>query len=75
MAQNGIKCESLGATEYFFALDNELKAKFSLKDEIRKEANSVVKKLQDLGFEIHILSGDNENAVGAVAKNLGIKNY
>lgn len=75
MQENGIKCQSLGATEYFFAVGGEIKAKFSLNDEIRKDAPSVVAKLKNLGLEIYILSGDNEEAVRSVAQNLGIKNY
>ena len=75
MAQNGIDCQNLGSTEYFFAINNELKAKFKLKDELRKDAKSVIANLQNLGYEIYILSGDNENAVQNVALELGIKDY
>ncbi|QKF64129.1 heavy metal translocating P-type ATPase [Campylobacter corcagiensis] len=62
-------------TSYHFSFDGEILASFYLEDEIKDEANSVIKELKKLGFNIYLLSGDSENVVKKVAINLGIKNF
>ncbi|KAF2689971.1 heavy metal translocatin [Lentithecium fluviatile CBS 122367] len=47
-------------------------ATFRLKDRIRNTAKPVVKYLQDQDIAVHMLSGDNQGAVNAVAFTLGI---
>ena len=47
-------------------------ATFRLKDRIRHTALPVIKRLQDDGIAVHMLSGDNQGAVNAVAFALGI---
>ncbi|MEE9310144.1 MAG: heavy metal translocating P-type ATPase [Cocleimonas sp.] len=53
---------------------NEWLAVFYLQDEIRIEAKQTVEKLQSMGVSVSLLSGDNQQAVASVSKNLGIKN-
>jgi heavy metal translocating P-type ATPase len=47
-------------------------ATFRLKDRIRHTARPVIKRLQDQGIAVHMLSGDNQGAVNAVGFTLGI---
>ncbi|MDX1442308.1 MAG: heavy metal translocating P-type ATPase [Gammaproteobacteria bacterium] len=47
---------------------------FALEDRLRPEARAVVHGLQRRGLRVHLLSGDSEAAVTAVAKELGISN-
>lgn len=76
MRELGIKnVEHLDTSEYFFAINGKLAAIFELSDSIKNDAKSSVSELEKLGFEIFMLSGDNENAVKKIADEIGIKNY
>lgn len=45
------------------------------RDQLRPEAYAVIQYLEKKNYVIHILSGDREEAVAAVAQQLNIKNY
>lgn len=60
---------------YYFAIDNELLAHISVKDEIRQEAKQSIQSLKNLGLNIHMLSGDNKKEVKEIAQILEISNY
>lgn len=47
---------------------------FCLNDQLRKDTAQTLKILRYLGFEIHMLTGDNSSAVNEVAESLNIKN-
>lgn len=48
---------------------------FELDEGVRSEAASVISLLQSRGVEVQLLSGDSEQAVAAIAKQLGISHY
>ena len=48
---------------------------FELNEGVRSEAASVISLLQSRGVEVQLLSGDSEQAVAAIAKQLGISHY
>ena len=62
-------------TEIFLSSDKKLLAKFNLSDSLRDQAAESIKALKDLNKEVILLSGDNETAVSAVAKQVGIDNF
>ena len=62
-----------GCTVFCFAIGDELKAVFGLKDTVRPDALSVVSKLQVMGIDVHLVSGDDSGAVQEVAQQLGIE--
>ncbi|KAI8321898.1 heavy metal translocatin, partial [Martensiomyces pterosporus] len=47
---------------------------FALADQVRPEARSVVEKLKARGIEVWMISGDQQTAANAIAKQLGIDN-
>jgi P-type E1-E2 ATPase len=53
-------------------INNEHVATFRLKDRIRNTARPVIENLHNQGIVVHMLSGDNQGAVNAVAFTLGI---
>ncbi|MCI6989450.1 MAG: cadmium-translocating P-type ATPase [Campylobacter sp.] len=75
MNELGLNPENSDKTNYFFAIDGEILAKFELEDELRDDTKASIERLKKLGFDIHILSGDNEATVVKVALKLGVKNY
>lgn len=63
---------SLGLTTFCVSLDGELVAVFGLSDLLRPDAADTINQLQKRSIEVSIISGDNEEAVQSVARQLGI---
>lgn len=63
---------SQGYTVFCFTVDGTLVALFALEDSVRPEAFATVSKLQASNVSVHILSGDDDGAVQAVASQLNI---
>ncbi|UPT77155.1 cadmium-translocating P-type ATPase [Sulfurovum sp. XGS-02] len=57
---------------FFFMIDGRLIARFELSDTIREGAAKVIKKIQDLGVRVVMLTGDHEQSAQKVAKEVGI---
>jgi len=58
----------------FYANQNQLIGIFSIDDKIKPEAKSTIQKLKSLKMNVHVLSGDREEVVLKVAKELEIEN-
>lgn len=60
------------ATQVLLGDADGILARFSLRDELRPDADVAVERLRQLGLEVEILSGDAAGAVERVAGRLGI---
>lgn len=67
--------EDQAKTIIYFADKESVKAVFAVADEIKSTSKKAISKLQKLGIEIYMLTGDNEKTAKAVANQVGIKNY
>jgi Cu2+-exporting ATPase len=61
-----------GATRIFLADEENWLAAFDLADRIRPEAAALVEDLRARGIFVHLVSGDDPQLVGAMARRLGI---
>lgn len=59
-------------TQIFLADARRVHARFSLRDEIRADAATTVRQLQEAGLDVILMSGDHRAAARAVADRLGI---
>lgn len=75
MEENGFICEKSDFSNFFFAINGNLVAKFELKDEIRDGAFKMINSFKNFGLKTIMLSGDNENVVKDVAKILNIDEF
>ncbi len=57
---------------FFFTIDDTLVARFELTDTIREGATQAIKKIQNLGITVVMLTGDHEQSAQKVAKEVGI---
>ena len=57
---------------FFFAIDDQLIARFELSDTIREDAAETIEKLKKLGIRVVMLTGDHEKSAHKVAKTVGI---
>ncbi|EUC37825.1 hypothetical protein COCCADRAFT_32932 [Bipolaris zeicola 26-R-13] len=65
---------SQGYTAFCFTMDGSLAAVFGLEDSLRADTLSTITKLQQNQITVHVLSGDDDGAVRAVASQLQIPN-
>lgn len=62
-------------SEFYFAYDDKLLAKFELFDMPREDAASAIAKIKKMGIEIIMLTGDHERSAKKVASLVGIDRY
>jgi len=63
---------SQGKTVVFVVIEDELCGAIALGDEIRDTSRNAIKKLHDMGLEVVMLTGDNQQTAEYVAKELDI---
>ncbi len=79
----GLECKHKGksyklgkAIQGVCLTENDIEiAIFNFKDEIKEDAKSIIKQLNNLNISTELLSGDNEIEVKRIAKLAGIKNF
>jgi Cu+-exporting ATPase len=57
---------------FFFAIDDTLMAKFELQDSIREGAKESIQKIQKMGIEVIMLTGDHAQSAKNIAQKVGI---
>ena len=77
LRNNGISVEEVevGGTAIYVAKNGKYIGYVVLKDVVRDKAKELVKKLNSIGIEVILLSGDKESTVKEVAEAVGIKEY
>jgi Cu2+-exporting ATPase len=70
-AANGEKGQSV----IYLVKDGRVSAAFALADVVRPESHEAVRRLQQMGVEVAMLTGDSEAVAKAVAAELGIDRY
>lgn len=72
VADNVEESVNRGCTVIYIALDNIFAGYIALSDTVRKESTNMIKELNILNVQPILLTGDNENAAQAIAKQLDI---
>ncbi|HEX6914819.1 MAG TPA: heavy metal translocating P-type ATPase [Chitinophagaceae bacterium] len=62
-------------TVIFFAGERGFIAAIAIADKVKPSSVAAVKQLQQLGIEVHMFTGDNQQTAEAVAKQLGIASF
>ncbi|WBR54921.1 heavy metal translocating P-type ATPase [Campylobacter sp. VBCF_01 NA2] len=75
MCELGANVASGDLSEYFFMQNGQILAKFWLLAPLKDDSKEAIKTLQNLGYELHIISGDHQNAVSAIARELEIAKF
>ena len=63
-----------GRTSMYLAVAGNMQGIIAVSDPIKKDSQQAIKHLQDLGINVVMLTGDNEQTANAVAKQVGITN-
>lgn len=67
------KLQAEGKTTILVAVDNQLAGLLGVADTVKEHSADAVKKLNDMGLEVWMLTGDNEKTAAAIAEQTGIK--
>ncbi|PQJ73206.1 heavy metal translocating P-type ATPase [Polaribacter butkevichii] len=70
---NSLKSEA--KTVVYVAHKNRVVGLIAVADKVKETTLAAIEKLQQMGIEIHMLTGDNEQTAKAIANKVGIKNY
>ncbi|MBL4679609.1 MAG: cadmium-translocating P-type ATPase [Pseudomonadales bacterium] len=62
-------------TTIYVSRDEKLLGSFVLEDTLKEDSKDVIRRLQNMGINIVILSGDNKASTTKVAKSLGVENF
>lgn len=62
-------------TVIWFATSENALAVVAIADKIKKTSAEAVRRLQQMGIDIYMLTGDNENTAKAISEQVGIENY
>jgi Cu2+-exporting ATPase len=69
------QAETKGNSVIYLVQDGEIVACFALADLIRPESAAAIRKLQNMGVEVVMLTGDSKAVAKAIAEELGIQHY
>lgn len=62
-------------TVIYFADQQSVLAVIAIADQVKETSALAIKRLQQMGIDVFMLTGDNEQTAAAVAKEVGIKDY
>jgi len=62
-------------TVVFFANHGEVLAVIAIADKVKSSSKAAVEKLQSMGIEVYMLTGDNHHTAAAVAGEVGLTNF
>ena len=74
-AQSEEKTENEALTTIYFFTPNALLATLHIADRVKPTSRTALKELEQMGIEVHLLSGDSEKATAAMAQTLGITHF
>jgi len=69
-----MKLEEQGKTAMILATKNEILGAVAVADTVKPTSKEAIEKLQKLGIEVFMVTGDNERTAKAIAEQIGIKN-
>lgn len=68
------RLEEDGKTAMLIANKEQVMGIIAVADQVKESTAEVVKKLQDKGIEVYMITGDNRRTANAIAKQIGITN-
>ncbi|MBI5213669.1 MAG: copper-translocating P-type ATPase [Nitrospirae bacterium] len=69
------KISSEAKTPVFMAVDNEIKAVFSIADTIKEGSLEAISEMKKMGIDVIMLTGDHQNTGRAIANEAGIDRF
>ena len=71
----GEEAQKKGRTVSYLSIDNQVVGYVAIEDAIKENSKAAIREIQEEGIDILMLTGDNANTAGAVARELNLVNY
>ncbi|MEJ7695012.1 heavy metal translocating P-type ATPase [Daejeonella sp.] len=75
LVQKALKYQQKANTVVYYADQEMVLAVIAIADKVKETSARAVKVLQDMGIEVYMLTGDNEQTAKAVAQEVGIQHF
>jgi Cu2+-exporting ATPase len=69
------KWQHAAQTVIYFADDKNILAVIAIADQVKATSRQAIETLQNMGIEVHMLTGDNSQTAAAVANQVGVRHY
>ena len=75
LSQRAEVLKSEAKTVVYFSVGNEVEAIVAVADQVKTSAHSAIQQIQEMGINIYMLTGDNEQTASVIATQVGIENF
>jgi len=75
LAQRAEMLKSEAKTVVYFGVGEKVEAIIAIADRVKSTTLAAIQQMQQMGIEIYMLTGDNEQTAAVIANEVGIKNY
>lgn len=75
LAQRAEALKSEAKTVVYFGAGNKVESIVAIADKVKATTYSAIEQIKQMGIEVYMLTGDNEQTASAIAREVGIKNY
>ena len=73
--KKGEEAQKKGRTVSYLSVDSSVVGFVAIEDAIKENSKAAIQEIQEIGIDIMMLTGDNANTAGAVARELNLTNY
>lgn len=75
LQQHAIEWEQQAKTVIWFASSKQALAVLAISDKIKETSVEAIREIREMGIDVYMLTGDNEAAAKAIARQTGISHY
>lgn len=75
LAQHAETLKSEAKTVVYFGFENKVVSIIAIADQVKPTTYSAIQQIQQMGIDIYMLTGDNEQTASVIANEVGIKNF
>ncbi|MDE5417607.1 heavy metal translocating P-type ATPase [Labilibaculum sp. DW002] len=75
LSQKAAALKLAAQTVIYFSAKNKVEGVIAVADQVKESSHSAIEQIQQMGIEIYMLTGDNEQTASAIASQVGIENF
>lgn len=75
LAQKAETLKKSAKTVVYFSVENTVAAVIAIADQVKESTQDAIEQIHEMGINIYMLTGDNEQTASAIAKQVGIENF
>jgi Cu2+-exporting ATPase len=75
LSQKAVNLKLEAKTVVYISAGNTVEGIIAVADKVKENAFAAIRKIQQMGIEVHMLTGDNEQTAKVIANKVGINHY